>query len=140
MAVYYELIEHTADIGIVLKAACLKKLFENAAEALFEISATRHEGKPRRGTRKVPIQISARDREQLFIDWLNELVSLAASKEWIFTRFSVTRLTENSLEASCIAEERAHFTMLTEIKAATYCDLEIKKIPSGWQAKVIFDV
>ena len=135
----YTLIEHTADIGIKVKAKDLKKLFKNAAQAMFEIIAERqHLGAIKQ--EKTKIEQKADNIEELFINWLNELLSLSATKEIIFSDFKIDRLEEDNLEATVIGGNIKNYKVNTEIKAATYHQLEIKKVPSGWEAKVIFDV
>jgi SHS2 domain-containing protein len=74
----YELIEHTADIGIRVKGKDLKELFKNAASAMFDIIA---EKKPqatshRLQATRIIVKQRADNLEELFINWLNELLSL----------------------------------------------------------------
>lgn len=133
----YELIEHTADIGIKLEAESLEAIFKNSALAVFDIIAEAKSHKPSR-TETIKIIQKAEDIEELFINWLNELLSLSSAKELVFVNFKFNKLSENELEAE--AEAVRDYTIKSEIKAATYHELEIKKTGSGWGAKVIFDV
>ena len=138
----YEIIEHTADIGIRLKAADLKQLFRNAALAMFDIIAEKRpktkDQRPK--TQKISIKQRADNLEELFVNWLNELLSLAAIKELIFSDFQIKKLQENNLEVVAIGEGIKNYRVNTEIKAATYHQLKLEKINSYWQAEVIFDV
>lgn len=134
----YELIEHTADIGIRVKGDDLKGLFKNAALAMFEIVA---ETKKREAIKKeIRIKLKADNLEELFVNWLNELLSLSATKELIFSDFQIHKLDKNNLEATILGEYIRNYKVNTEIKAATYHELKLEKINSGWQAEVIFDV
>lgn len=136
----YELIEHTADIGIKIKAEDLKGLFKNAALAMFEIIA---EKKPEtRGQKPEEIRVKqkAESLEELFVNWLNELLSLSAAKEKIFCDFKFNVLDEHHLEACVGGGDIKDYKINTEIKAATYHELKIEKKNSDWQAQVIFDV
>jgi SHS2 domain-containing protein len=135
----YELIEHTADIGIRVKAKTLKDLFKNAALAMFEIIAQKQEAKITK-SQKIKIKQKADNQDELFINWLNELLSLSATKELIFSDFRISKLNEKNLEATAIGERMKNYKVNTEIKAATYCELELKESKSGWEAEVIFDV
>jgi len=135
----YEFFEHTADIGIKVRAATLKVLFHNSALAMFSIIAKkRHSTKPL--GKPVEIKQEADNLEELFINWLNELLSLSATKELIFSDFKIQKLTERKLQATIIGSPVENFELNTEIKAATYHALKINKDKSGWQAEVIFDV
>ncbi|MEK6714855.1 MAG: archease [Candidatus Omnitrophota bacterium] len=136
----YEFLEHTADIGIRLKAKGLNELFKNAAMAMFEIAAERKFEIRNSKFEKIIIKQKAENLEELFINWLNELLSLSSAKELIFTDFKINKLSETALEATAIGENIADYKVNTEIKAATYHELKIEKIDSEWQVQVIFDV
>ena len=134
----YELIEHTADVGIRVKGADLKDLFKNAAIAMFDIVAARKtEANP---PKKIIVKQSADNLEELFINWLNELLYLSATKDLIFSDLQIARLNEKGIEAIAAGSDMKNYKMNTEIKAATYHQLKLKQIESGWQAEVIFDV
>lgn len=134
----YEIIEHTADIGIRVKGGDLKELFKNAALAMFEIMA---EAKKKAAEKKeLKIKLKADNLDELFINWLNELLSLSAAKELIFPAFKITKLNESSLEAILSGSDIKNYRLNSEIKAATYHELKLGRIKSGWQAEVIFDV
>lgn len=89
---------------------------------------------------KVKIKQKADNLDELFINWLNELLSLSATREIIFDDFRINKLDNQRLEAEAVGEPVENYKVNTEIKAATYHALEIKKTGSGWQAEVIFDV
>jgi len=135
----YKLIEHTADISIRVKASNLKSLFKNAALAMFDIIARKQKSKP---AKKETLKISqeAEGREELFINWLNELLFLSATKRSIFTDFKIDKLSDDSIEAVAVSEDISNYKVKTEIKAATYHELQLKKTGSVWQAKVVLDV
>jgi SHS2 domain-containing protein len=126
-------------------ASDLKGLFEEAALAMFDIIgqlATISAGPAAVVINKHGLTVRQRadSLEELFINWLNELLSLSATKELIFTDFIIHKLDENSLNADAFGEDMKSYEIKTEIKAATYHDLRIKKTDTGWQVEVIFDV
>jgi len=135
----YEIIDHTADIGIRVKSKDLKELFLNAAEAMFDIIAKKQEPKTNKKT-KVRIEQKADTQDELLVNWLNELLSLSAAKELIFSELQISNIDKNSLQATAIGEDIKNYKVNTEIKAATYHELKISETPEGWQAQVIFDV
>lgn len=135
----YELIEHTADIGVRVRGADLKFLFENAACAMFDIITKGQ--KPVGGTKKkIAVKQEGQGREELFINWLNELLSLSSAKGLIFTGFKIRKLDAGSLEADVSGRDIAGYKGTKEIKAATYHQLKIEEQESGWVAEVILDV
>ena len=134
----YEFLEHTADISIRVKGTDLKELFKNAASAVFDIIAER---KTREGIKvRLAVSQEADNLDELFVNWLNELLSLSAVKDLIFTEFKIDFLDEHSLKAAVFGEKMNHFRVNTEIKAATYHELKLGKNDSGWQATLVLDV
>lgn len=136
----YELLEHTADIAVKVKGADLEELFKNAALAMFDIIAECVSNKGSSKEEKFLVKQKAADLEELFISWLNELLSLSAAKGKIFCEVFFKKLNEHGLEAMIGGKDMINYKIKTEIKAATYHELEIKKIGPSWQAKIIFDV
>ena len=138
----YELIEHTADIGIRVKGSDLRELFRNAAAAMFDIAAEKKaKSKEQRAKSKnFIIKQKADNLEELFVNWLNELLSLSAAKERIFSDFTFRKLDEHNLEAVAMGEDIKNYKVNTEIKAATYHQLKLEQVKTGWEAEVILDV
>ncbi len=134
----YELIEHTADVGIRVKADDLKELFKNAALAMFDIIAVRYQ--VRSDTKEIKIEQNAVSLDELFINWLNELLSLSSAKEIIFSDFKISEIDDKHINVVAMASSSKNYKVNVEIKAATYHQLKIEKLKEGWQAEVIFDV
>jgi len=138
----YEFIEHTADIGIRVKGRDLEELFSNAALAMFDIIAERKSEirSQKLETRNIAVEQKADNLDELFINWLNELLSLSSAKELIFSDLKIKKIQDNILRAKAIGQNIKDYQVKTEIKAATYHQLRIEKTADGWQAEVIFDV
>lgn len=135
----YTLIEHTADLGIGVKGKELKDLFINAAKAMFGIIAL--PCKPGRAVyRVIKIKQAADSRQELLVNWLNELLSLSSAKGLVFTVFKINKISTNNLEAVVSGIESSKCRIDKEIKAATYHELKLEKTGKGWQAEIIFDV
>ena len=96
--------------------------------------------KPGSAVKKITVKQQGQNREELFINWLNELLSLSSVKGLIFTGFKIKNLSDSSLEAEVSGVDIANYKGIKEIKAATYHGLKIEKTESGWLAEVIFDV
>lgn len=136
----YTIIEHTADIGVAVEASDLAGIFVNAAVAMFDIMAQRHAPAPGSSREKINVKISAERTDELLVRWLNELLSLSATRGLIFAEYEVNRIDGHSLDISVQGEKRSDYTFKAEIKAATYNDLELVHTASAYTAKVIFDV
>jgi len=135
----YEVFEHTADIGLRVRGKDLQELFVNAGLAIFQISSRKQFTKSKIHA-NIQIKLKAENLENLFVDWLNELLSLSQAKGLIFHGIKIQSLVENSLEAVAVGSDIANYKVNTEIKAATYHELKINHDEQGYQAEVILDV
>jgi len=140
MAKNYELIEHTADIRIRVKGSDLIELFTNTSLAMFDIIAEVTNKSASCKIKEFHITQEAANLEELFINWLNELLSLSAAKEVNFFEFKFDFLDEYNLRARAFGCSNKAYKINVEIKAATYHELKLEKIDSGWLVEVIFDV
>lgn len=134
----FEAIEHTADVGLHVYGGDLSELFTNAAVGLlrFMVRTEREEAKS-----EVSIELSEDNREELLVAWLNEIIFYVATRNFIPQKITIGSISEYALVARVRGEPFASskHRILTEIKAATYHELEIKNTPDGFEARVIFD-
>lgn len=135
----FEILEHTADLKVRVRGNGLDDLFKNAGLAIFRICAEKQSIKEK-NKHSFSISQKAPGLDELFINWLNELLSLSAAKGVIFEDIEIHKLNEKELEAVAVGSDIRNYKVNTEIKAATYHELKISKLGSGWQAEVIFDV
>lgn len=137
-AATYEVIEHTADVGIVARGDTLPDVFAHAAEGMMSFIIQPMLVSPIE-TRRVAVE--AEDRGGLLVAWLNELLVLLNGDGFVPREFRIGQLTDTRLEADVLGEpvrtDRHQFRL--DVKAATYHQLEISH-NDGWHAKVIFDV
>ena len=136
----YELISHTADIGIRVRAKDLKALFLNAARAMFDVVAETKTIPQNARKEKFEVLITATGKEELFVRWLSELISLADARGVHFTEFDIKNFTENALSAGVSGFPQRYFEGKREIKAVTYHALKIEKTGRQYKAEIIFDV
>ncbi len=135
----YQLIEHTADIGIRVRSFSLAGLFKKAGLAIAGVSLERQ--KPQYPEKhRIIIRQRAANVEELFVNWLNELLSVSAVEALAFEDIQINQINENSVDALAIGSDIRNYKINTEIKAATYHQLKVKKTGLIWQAEVIFDV
>ncbi len=134
----FEVIEHTADVGIIAYGRSLEELFANAAigmmSFLIDLASVRL-------VQQRTVTADADDREGLLIAWLNELLVLLNADGFVPGRFTVRDLTDTQLRAEVAGEpvDPTRHRFHLDVKAATYHSLEIKQ-DGLWQARVIFDV
>jgi SHS2 domain-containing protein len=135
----FEIIDHTADVGIITYGADLKQLFSNAALALFSLVT---EPKSIRQELQRDVKIISEDKDTLLVEWLNELIYLFDAEHILFSRFDIERLTNDSLQASCYGEniDPLRHKIRIGVKAATYHMLKIDKDSNGYRVQIIFDI
>jgi protein archease len=135
----FEVIDHTADVGILARAPTLRELFEVAAEAMFSFLIDPATVENRAWRERT---VEAGDREGLLVAWLNDLLLLLNAEGFVPKVFVVDELSDRRLRATVHGEPidsaRHHFRL--DVKAATYHALEITQTDDGWSARVIFDV
>lgn len=132
-------IDHTADIGIVVRASNVEMLFARCAWGMFHIIMDVSNVQPEECTELV---VQAPDREALLVRWLSELNFIVQTDDKVFGRFDVLTCSPTHMEAKVWGEkiDRSRHDVHTEIKAVTYHALRIEQDNDGWEAQVLFDV
>ncbi len=142
----YEHFEHEADVGIRGKGSSVEKAFEEAAKALFDVEV---DVKNVKALKKVRVVATANNIEELFIEWLNALLSQASLREMVFSQFKVKIVKDIKnkgfrLEGYALGEKfnaKKHKAK-DEVKGATYSQLKVyqDKKSKKWIAQCIVDV
>ena len=135
----FEIIEHTADVGIRAYGESLEKCFENVAKGMFAIITNNSEIE---SIGEYEIKLDAPSIEQLVVDWLSELLFLNSAYNLVFGKFEVKLDEEkNHLEAKVYGEEysREKHGYGVEIKAVTYHMLKVKR-DKPCMIEVLFDI
>jgi len=122
-----------------IKGKDLKDLFKHAGLAVFQVSSRRQFTRNKTHI-DIPVKLSADNLEELFVNWLNELLSLSQARGLIFHDLKIKKVEGGSLDAVAVGSDIANYKVNTEIKAATFHELKIAQGGSGWEAKVILDV
>src|SRR4029077_19837735 len=97
----YETFEHTADLGLRVRASDLDRLFGEAAEALF--STIVDDLETVRPAQKIDVNLHGDDLGYLLFDWLNELLYRFDTEHLLFRKFEV-RIEDQDLHASAWGE------------------------------------
>ena len=88
----FQLIEHTADTGLVAYGSNLAESFANAAYGLFSIIA---ELDRVREVKSRLVAVTAGDVEGLLFNWLNELIYVFEVEHLLLKRFDIIQKKEN---------------------------------------------
>jgi SHS2 domain-containing protein len=137
----YEILEHTADIGIRAWGVSLPDLFVNSALAVQSIAL---DAANARALNRYSLEASGEDEEALLVNWLNEVIYYLDGRRVVFARLEVPLITSSNLRAEARGEPRdpeRHPARLV-VKAATYHQLKLHH-PAGqdhWMAEVFLDI
>jgi SHS2 domain-containing protein len=132
----YKLLEHTADAMVEVYGQDLSERFANAAYAMFDQITDVTKVEPKGELR---IVLSADTREQLIVDFLQELLFLHDAEDLVFSEFDV-KTDGKKLEALARGEkfdEKKH-TKRSVVKGVTYHRLEFDDTEGT--VTVLFDV
>jgi SHS2 domain-containing protein len=134
----FQIIEHTADVGIRARGANQKEAFAAAALGLFSL-ITEPGGVKGEICREV--EVSGSDEEGLLVAWLNELIFLFEVERLLLSRFEIIELFQQRLKALVYGEriDPSRHTIKLGVKAATYHMLSVDK-KDGYEVQVLFDI
>ncbi|HET9477072.1 MAG TPA: archease [Dehalococcoidia bacterium] len=135
----FEVLEHTADAGIIAHGAGLPELFANAALGMFSLMVNTAGV---RETESRQIEVHAQDLETLLIRWLTELLYHVDAEELLFSRFEIIAIDETSLRARTYGEriDSERHELGFGVKAVTRHMLAITRENGGYRATVLFDI
>ena len=142
----YEILEHTADVGLKVGGATLEELFENASKGMFAIITGRkrkgRKGKFSQEWTKIKIKNQAGGFEELLVDWLSELLYLFNKEGILFSDFKINELNKTEIFGEAFGKKinLSQNTLQTEIKACTFHGLKIEENKKRFYCNIIFDV
>ena len=135
----HEIFEHTADVGIRARADTPGELFAEAARGLFALMIEDTDAV--RAVDEVAFEIRADDIEELFHDWLAELLFAFNARRMTLREFCV-QLDDFTLTATARGEpiDPKRHQIAVEVKAITWCGLRVERRADGWLAEVVVDI
>lgn len=138
-----EFLDHTADVGFELTAPTRATAFEMAAYGLARLARGEDAtgaARPDGGTTDAVVEVRTEEAgdDVLLAAWLRELVYLLATRHAVPQRVRIPVLDRDRLRAH--VSFSAEPPPLREIKGVTWHGLVMERVPSGWHARVVFDV
>ena len=135
----YEVVEHTADLGLRVRANDLNTLFAEAGKALFSVIVADLEAVVPR--EEVTFRLEGQTYDYLLFDWLSELGYTFDARRLVLSEF-VVHVGLRGLEATARGEplDPKRHGLGHEVKAITYHGLKVEHQAEGWLAEVLLDI
>ena len=135
----YETFDHTADLGLRIRAEDQESLFAEAGLALT--SCLVDDMQSVRPQITETIEIAGDDPPYLLFDWLRELLIRFETKKILYSSFRVS-ISTSGLIAEVRGEpiDPSRHPLGHEVKAITYHGLKCERDGNEWLAEVIVDI
>jgi SHS2 domain-containing protein len=135
----FRIIETTGDVGVVAFGDSLKEVFANTASGLFSVAANLS---CIRKKMSLSFDAEGESLDALLLSWLNELIYIQEVNDFLGKEVDIKELSDKKISGELWGEklDREKHLFGTEVKAATYHNLEIKTENGSWQITVIFDI
>ncbi len=132
----FEVLEHTADVGVRATGATAEEAFEQATRGLLDITGATAAGAGER----IEISVAAGDLGALLVDWLEEVLYLQDARDSVVTDVAVRSVGDGRAEGSVTIAPRDRDLEGTAVKAITYHQLRVEQVGEEWVAVVYFDI
>jgi len=134
----YEIVEHTADVGLRVWGPTIEALFSDAAAGMAGLITDAERLAP---TETRTVEAEGDDLETLLVAWLNELLYLVESERFVFRQARAERVGDGRVRGTVTGRTAPEgFAFAREIKAATYHNLAVERTDRGFEATVVFDL
>jgi len=135
----YQIIDHTADLGIIVKGPDVKSLFILTAQAMTDLMV---KGDISEKTVIRDVLVEGEDFPDLMVRWLGEILYLFEGESLIVNSIEINSISPIRLKAKLGLNkfDPEKHEIIREIKAVTYHQISVDKVNDGWEARVIFDI
>jgi SHS2 domain-containing protein len=135
----FEVIEHTADAGIIARGATLGEAFAEAARGMYSLMVDLESVLP---AQRVQFDLREADNERLLLKWLLDLLFTTETQGLVFSRFAAS-VEPGHLEGEAWGEqfdEQRHEARAL-VKGVTRHMLSIEQLgEKSFEIRVIFDL
>ncbi|HWP83861.1 MAG TPA: archease [Terriglobia bacterium] len=135
----FEILEHTADVGLRIYGQTLAELFANAGLGLMALALEPRDVPERE---RLPLAAAGSDAAELLVNWLSEILYHLDTEGWAFRRFVIRECSPTAIRAEGWGErcDPAARRRAVAVKAVTYHQLCVRETPGGYEATVYFDI
>ncbi|PLY03362.1 MAG: hypothetical protein C0623_01535 [Desulfuromonas sp.] len=138
----FELLEHTADIGIEATAGEREGLAEQCGYGLTYLLFGDQKDSGNSGKLTRAVRASGNGAEETLVNWLNELLFALTERDLRCREIRVSHFSETEIMAELQGErsDSVNHPMLREIKAVTHHQTRIDHAGDCWHARVYLDL
>jgi len=129
-------VDHTSEVQLEVEAESLAELAAEAGRALG-LLMLRGEPVVVSGPARV-LEVTAVDCDALLVNWLNEILFVAETEQWVPVEFEVEESSPTRLRVAVRGVPVAEPPSI--VKAATFHGLRVEERDGLFRAEVIFDV
>lgn len=119
----YTILEHTADVRLLVEGRTLAELFAEALRGMMEV--LKPEGKADMAETQRRIHLESDSRTALLVDFLNEALCLAETHRESYAAVTFPSISETRLDAALRGRPVESFG--EDLKAVTYHEAEIRE-------------
>lgn len=132
----FEILEHTADVGVRAWGPSLERAFEQATHGLLDIVGAWAPGPGERHA----IEVDANDLGGLLVDWLGEVLYLQDSRDVVVSGLHLEDVGDRRARGWVELAPRPVEIEGTAVKAVTYHQLAVERRGGRWEATVFLDI
>lgn len=132
----FEILEHTADVGVRGRGDDLPETFEMVTRGLADICGTWAPG----DGEEIRVEVRADDVAATLVDWVNEVLWFQDSRDAVLTGVEVDQVSDQGAAGRLWLAPRDRELEGTAVKAATYHQLKVARDGEGWVAEIYLDV
>lgn len=133
----FEILEHTADVGVRAVGDSLEEAFAQATRGLADIVGIWHPD----GGDEVTIELEGGDAGALLVDWLSEVLYLHDARDAVLAGVRVDEVAAGRVRGVIsLAPREDRAVEGTQVKAITYHQLRVERLDGNWIVEVYLDV
>jgi len=135
----FDILDHTADIGIRAYGRTLPDLYENAARAMLSLMVAPESV---RVQREDGVEVRGADAVDLMVSWLHEIIFRFYARGEVFAEARVEEFAEWRVGGILRGEpmDPGRHEIRQEIKGVTYHRARVEREGDVWIAEVVFDI
>jgi protein archease len=139
MALEFELLEHTSDIGILARGSNREEALIAASHGLVSILGNPTEF---RASEERYFKAPGPDEDAQIVNWLNEILFFFDTEGMVFVQFAIDSWTSSEITGRAKGErfDIDRHELRTGVKAVTYHQFQSHAVEKGWEIRVFVDV